>query len=104
MKKLLVVGVIVLFLGVAFAPSINANIEELSVNNTIMDISPILEEDEEDCGCFDDSSELEWKYPVICTLLYPIWLISVAVLYLFHFKQFVDIMDSIGIELNCFWA
>jgi len=104
MKKLLVVGVIVLFLGLAIAPSINANIKELSVNDTIMEVSTLIEEDEEDCGCFDDSSELEWKYPVICTLLYPIWLISVAVLYLFHFKQFVDIMDSIGIELNCFWA
>ena len=30
MKKLLAVGVIVLFLGVAIAPSINANIRELS--------------------------------------------------------------------------
>ena len=32
MKKLLVVGVIVLFLGVAIAPSINANVNKISVN------------------------------------------------------------------------
>jgi len=62
MKKLLVFGVIVLFLGLAIAPSINANIGELSVDNTIMEISPILEEDEEDCGC-DDANTTEWNFP-----------------------------------------
>jgi len=39
MKKLLVVGVIVLFLGLAFAPSINANVSETSVDSELVEIT-----------------------------------------------------------------
>jgi len=39
MKKLLVVGVIVLFLGVAFAPSINANISKTSIDSELVEIT-----------------------------------------------------------------
>ncbi|EMR75543.1 hypothetical protein MBGDF03_00359 [Thermoplasmatales archaeon SCGC AB-540-F20] len=49
MKKLLAVGVIVLFLGVAIAPSINANIGELSEGNY------------EDCGCKDSNVQPEYE-------------------------------------------
>ncbi len=39
MKKLLVVGVIVLFLGLALAPSINANISNTSIDSEFVEIS-----------------------------------------------------------------
>jgi len=39
MKKLLVVGVIVLFLGVAFVPSINANISKSSIDSELVEFT-----------------------------------------------------------------
>ena len=39
MKKLLAVGVIILFLGVAFAPSINANISKASIDSELVEIT-----------------------------------------------------------------
>jgi len=39
MKKLLVVGVIVLFLGVAIAPSINANVSKASIDSELVEIT-----------------------------------------------------------------
>ena len=39
MKKLLAVGVIVLFLGLAFAPTINANISKASVDSELVEIT-----------------------------------------------------------------
>ncbi len=39
MKKLLVVGVIVLFLGLAIAPSINANVSKASVDSDLVEIT-----------------------------------------------------------------
>ena len=108
-KKGLAVAVILLFIGVAFTSSINANvskpvlesvpdidvkedatliefevqrIRELvqsidlrkiivnpdAVVDTLEEISTIIEENE-DCGCGDDSSKLEGVFPIICILL-----------------------------------
>jgi len=39
MKKLLVVGVIVLFLGIVFAPSINANVSKASIDSELVEIT-----------------------------------------------------------------
>ncbi|GAH55890.1 unnamed protein product, partial [marine sediment metagenome] len=39
MKKLLVVGIIFLFLGLAFAPSINANISKASIESEMVEIT-----------------------------------------------------------------
>jgi len=39
MKKLLAVGVIVLFLGLAFAPSINANVSKASIDSELVEIT-----------------------------------------------------------------
>jgi len=69
-----------------------------------IDIQIKKKSSDEDCGCDEDSSEFEWRYPVLCTFLYPLWILSVALLMLFHTKQFVDIMDAIGLALNCFWS
>ena len=66
MKKLLVVCVIVLFLGVAIAPSINANIGDLSVDNTYVSSSTIIKENDENCGCNND---IGWDFPITCLIL-----------------------------------
>ena len=127
-KKGVVVAVILLFIGLAFAPSINANIgkssEGISQENdtfplevdTLEEISTIIEENDDlrayiemqsdgDCGCFDDSSELEWNYQFICLLLYPlfytVFLIWMATGWLDTFFHYIL---EIGYELNCFWA
>ena len=42
MKKLLVVGVIVLFLGLAIAPSINANVSKASIDSELVEITTEL--------------------------------------------------------------
>ncbi len=39
MKKLLVVGVIALFLGFAIAPSINANVSKASIDSELVEIT-----------------------------------------------------------------
>jgi len=79
------------------------------------DVLQIIEEDEElnsiyeqlsgnDCGCEDDSSAFTWRYPVLCTFLYPLWIIAVGILFAFHIWQFFDTMAAIGIKLDCYWA
>jgi len=42
MKKLLVAGVIVLFLGLAIAPSINANVSKASIDSELVEITTEL--------------------------------------------------------------
>jgi len=94
------------------------NIRKIIVNpdgvlDTLEEISSILgEEDvrnyiekssEEDCGCEEDSSEFEWFFPVICTLIFPIWIVA-FLLVLFFGYPFGEFMMTIGVSLNCFWA
>ena len=121
MKKLLVVGVIVLFLGVAIAPSINAKIGELSEgisqNNNNLQLESEFQrikayiemKSDGDCDC---TSESDSKYPVICFLLA---LLSYSI-YLFFIVmspfQFLDIiylfivMPIWGLAslLDCDWS
>ncbi len=84
---------------------------------TLEEISSILEEEdvrnyieetsEEDCGCEEDSSELEWFFPIICTLLLPAWTIALFI-YFSTQRMFgvilVDTMAQIGYNLNCLWG
>jgi len=143
-RKGLAVAVILLFIGVAFASSINANVSksgvepiaDVDVNENVTqietdyqrirelvqsidlrkiivnpdavvvsleEISTIVEENE-DCGCEDDSSTLEWRFPVLCTFLYPLWIIAGGILLIFHIFQFMDFMNAIGNNLDCWWA
>jgi len=148
-RKGLAVAVILLFIGVAFTSSINANVSKSSVEpiadvdvkddvatpivlvfqlinklrnhkdiqniETEDDVLQIIESDEElnsiverlsgdDCGCEDDSSTLEWKFPGICFILYPVFLIAILV-YLQTLNQFLlDFVGLIGITLDCFWT
>ena len=93
-KKGLVGAVILLFIGLTFAPSINAKIGELSEgisqNNNNLQLESEFQrikayiemKSDGDCGCTSESDsnvELqdEDKYPVFCELLYllymPLW-------------------------------
>lgn len=86
-----------------------------AVVDTLEEISSILEEEDvrnyiekssdEDCGCEDDSSDFEWFFPVICTLLLPAWTIAGIILLLSNgmIWQPVEIMAQIGLPLNCYW-
>jgi len=84
-----------------------------AVVDTLEEISSILEEEDvknyiektsdEDCGCEDDSSDLEWFFPTICTLLVPFVYISLILQMMFGVPIFGFIFD-IGEELNCFWV
>jgi len=53
------------------------------------------------CEC-ENESAIRWNYPVICTLLVPfIWL--GGILYLHHFPWLLELMSTIGTQLNCWW-
>ncbi|EMR74768.1 hypothetical protein MBGDF03_01215 [Thermoplasmatales archaeon SCGC AB-540-F20] len=61
---------------------------------------------EEDCGCDEDSSDLRWNFPVICSLLYPFWTIVHVIYASTHYKfgeHLVETMAQIGLSLNCYW-
>ena len=73
MKKCLGVAFILLFIGVLFAQSIHAKIQEGAID----EISTIIEENNnigknilknsnEDCGCNDNNV---WEFPIICSIL-----------------------------------
>ena len=87
-----------------------------AVVDTLEEISTILEEkdvrnyiektSDEDCGCGDDNSEFEWFFPVICTLLFPIWFVAIFIFFSSHRMFgaiFAETMAQIGHDLNCFW-
>jgi len=84
--------------------------------DTLEEVSSILEEEDvrnyiektsdEDCGCEDDSTEFKWFFPVICTLLFPIWFVVIFIFFSSH-RMFgallAETMAQIGHDLNCFW-
>ena len=97
LRKGLAVAVILLFIGVAFTSSINANVSKSSVE-------PIADVDvkEEDCGCEKETTE--WGFPVLCTLLYPLLIVSYVLMTFFSFYDLYTFMENLGKELNCYWA
>ena len=65
----------------------------------------IQKKSDEDCGCEEDSSEFEWMFPMICSLLFPAWTIAAIILVVSNFMiwQPAGIMAQIGHDFNCFW-
>ena len=123
MKKIIVIAIIGLFLGVAVAPSINADVKEqdveLKVNELKLQEQRLIELVEgifayyeqryeatptvdEDCRCEEQTTGL-WPFPVICLLLYPLLIISFGLLRIFRISQPFITMVTIGAALNCFW-
>ncbi len=83
--------------------------------DTFEETSSILEEEDvrnyiektsdNDCGCEDDSSDFEWFFPMICTLLVPAWGVAFVIYFASNrmIWQPAEIMAQIGQNLNCFW-
>jgi len=91
------------------------NYKEIQNVESEDDVLQIIESDEElnsiyeqlsgnDCDCEDDSSALEWRYPILCMFLYPLAIIATGILFAFHIWQFYETIFAIGIELDCFWV
>jgi len=109
-RKGLAVAVILLFIGVALTPTTYGDFDKPDIEAIEEDVTPtpivlVLQLITKlHCGCEDDSSAFTWRYPVLCTFLYPLWIIAVGILFAFHIWQFFDTMAAIGIKLDCYWA
>ncbi len=58
-----------------------------------------------ECDC-DNEKTMNWSFPVLCIILFPIYAVSLAVwvvynLFIAHI--FIMILTGIGRILNCFW-
>ena len=144
LKKGLAVAVILLFIGVAVAPNINADVNKPIIDTPIEDVAPtpivlalqlmtklrnhkdiqnveteddvlrIIEGDEElnsiyeqlsgnDCDCEEDVTTLEWRFPVICMLLFPMFVLGLIVYMMGQNDLILVIVLVIGMPLNCRW-
>ena len=74
-----------------------------AVVDTLEEISTIIEENE-DCGCGDDSSKLEGVFPIICILLVPLYIISWYAFWFGVFSIPIQLVYSIGSILGCMWV
>ncbi len=79
------------------------------------EISSIVERDEDlnsivdqlstnDWGFDDDSSALEWPFPVICFLLFPLAVFGFSLIIWGIGFFILPIIDYIGSIFNCFWC
>ena len=93
-KKILVVGIILLFLGVGVQPVLSQN----TVNN-------IYKEKISDLPCNCENKDIQGGNPFKCLLLTPLFAIIFA-LNLRHglFEDFLFYLLELGKELNCSWA
>ena len=78
--------------------------EIISIIEKDEELNTIVEEIKElDCGCDEDSTTLDWSFPVICLLLFPLVMIFTVA----HLKTGIDlpfyIIMTIGSILNCMW-
>jgi len=92
---------VLLFIGVAVAPNINADVKEQEI------IVPVIEESllfDEDCGCDEDSPEPGriWPFPVTCMILYQIWQIGYSIGGMFGLG-ICTLSGGIASELDCAW-
>jgi len=62
-----------------------------------------LSNNDDDCGCEDDSSTLEWRFPVICMLLFPIFVLGLIVYMMGQNDLILVIVLVLGMPLNCRW-
>ena len=90
------------------------NYKDIENVETEGDVLRIIEGDEElnsmyeqlsveDCGCEDDTTSLEWRFPVICMLLFPMFVIGVMVYMMGQVDLLLVIVLVIGMPLNCRW-
>ena len=95
---------------------IQSMIGQYQFNNQEMqkEISSVIEKDatlnadvtqlkDSECDC-ENEKDINWSFPVLCILLYPLLIVSVILLFLLHYYPFYEFMEALAKELNCFWA
>lgn len=85
---------------------LNPNIQE-GINGVIdKDVtlnSEITQLQDSGCDC-ENENTIEWSFPILCILLYPLLIVSAILLLLLHYYPFYEFMEALAKELNCFWA
>ncbi|VVB60065.1 Uncharacterised protein [uncultured archaeon] len=56
-----------------------------------------------ECGC-ESENTTQWTFPIICTLLFPIFMYALILWALDHTIPLVFIIGDIGKTLNCWWS
>jgi len=75
-----------------------------AIDGESKDIRAYIEmKSDEDCGC-DDANTTGWNFPVICTLLYPLLIVSFILVTFFSNADLYHFMEDLARELNCYWA
>ena len=79
----------------------NLNVDELKeLYNRLIEMKS---QSKDDCGCENDNTT-RWSFPVLCTLLAPLFILAVYLL-IHHIGDFiVQIILAIGSMLNCPWG
>jgi hypothetical protein len=54
------------------------------------------------CDCGNDNTTT-WTFPIICTLLIPLWWFSLFLYFVFGITFLGEIMGAIGSALHCVW-
>jgi len=56
------------------------------------------------CDCEKNNTNRLWHFPVICTLLFPLFILAFGLSIKFHYDYPLIIIGTIGWILDCFWA
>jgi len=94
---------------------IHSMVEQHQMSNQVVqnEISAVIEKDatlkgkitqlsNSKCDC-ENGNTTSWSYPVLCFLLFPLFVFAFA-LWVTHINtQFVVLIENIGAKLNCFW-
>ena len=85
-----------------------------AVVDTLEEISTIIEEEdvrnyieessEEDCGCEDDSLNLGGFFPILCILLFPLYIISWYIFWFGVSEIPIQMVMPLGYRLGCDWV
>jgi hypothetical protein len=111
----------VLFLGVAVAPSINADVQEPDIveselieerfENLVGLVEGIISYVErtygplpdEDCGCELEETNL-WPFPIICTVIFILNWPFFILFFLSRFQIEIRFFINIAQDFGCWWA
>ncbi len=107
-RKGLVLGIIILFIGVAFQPSVATVQRNKEIITAVIENKDTLNELIEQlsdlpCDCENDDTT-QRNYPILCTLLLPFAVIAV-ILWLATYREgpFINIITELYDRLNCQW-
>jgi hypothetical protein len=91
-------------------------VQQYQFNNQEMqkEISAVIEKDatlkgeitqlqNSECDCENGNTTGFWHFPVICTLLFPLFIIGFGLYVRYDLDSLLIIVASLGVTLNCFW-